>query len=219
MIFVGPATPDEVNLHWMRSEWWKFQLPDEARPLIDNPDLNDPAQNAERARILHHYRSFILDYIPGDASYRHVQLEQDDLPKLFLLTCWDWFLDTGRMYALANTLAHLKHGRGGNIGGKREAVDHLRTVEQKRQYLRDHESSDEYLILVATKDSGPYTIIDGTHRAAALLIEHQEKTNMPWSAILIDSPYMTANRWHIGFADAAQIVSGLNDLANDGDIW
>jgi hypothetical protein len=171
MIFAGPATRDEVNLHWLRSEWSKLRLPSEARHLIDSPDLTHPAQNAERSRILHNYRSFILDYIPGDARYRHVQVEADDLPRLFLLTCWDWFLDTGRMFALTNTPAHLKHGRGGNISGKREADDHLRTVEQKRVHLRDYEAdaSDEYLILVATKDSGPYTIIDGTHRAAALL--------------------------------------------------
>jgi len=51
--------------------------------LVDSPDLNDPQQNAGRARILHHYRSFILDHIPGDSRYRHARVEEDDLEKLF----------------------------------------------------------------------------------------------------------------------------------------
>jgi hypothetical protein len=221
MIFMGPATRDDVNLYWLRSEWSKLHLPDEARRLIDNPDLNDPAQNAERSRILRNYRGFVLDYIPADARYRHVQVEEEDLPKLFFLTCWDWFLDTGRTFALTNTLTHLQHGRGGDIAGKRESVDHLRTVEEKIPYIRNYQAdvSDEYLILVASKDSGPYTIIDGTHRAAALLMEHQQKPNTPWRAILIDSPNMTANRWHIRFGDATQILGGLGDVADDGGIW
>lgn len=221
MIFVGPATRDEVNLHWLRSEWSKLQLPEEARYLIDSANLNDSVQNGERARILSASRHFILDYIPGDARYRYVRVEEDDLPGLFILTCWDWFLDTGRMFALTNTLTHLQHGRGGDIGGRRVPIDHLRTVGEKIPYIRNYEADApyEYLILVATKETGPYTIIDGTHRAAALLVEHQEKPTTPWNAILIDSMNMTANRWHVGFADAPQIVSGLNALADDGDIW
>ena len=221
MIFVGPATRDEVNLHWLRSEWSKLQLPDEARYLIDSPNLNDSAQNGERSRILSASRHFILDYIPGNARYRYVRVVEDELPRLFILTCWDWFLDTGRMFALTNTLTHLQHGRGGDIGGRRVPIDHLRIVEEKIAYMRIHEAdvSDEYLILVATKESGPYTIIDGTHRAAALLKEHQGKPATPWNAILIDSMNMTANRWHVGFVDAPQIVSGLKDLANEGTIW
>ncbi len=221
MIFVAPASLEEVDLHWLRSEWSKFQLPDKARHLIDDPDLMDPTQNAERSRILRHHRGFVLDYVPADARYRRVQVEEDDLPKLFFLTCWDWFLDTGRMFALTNTLTHLQHGRGGDIEGRRERIDHLRIVEEKIPYIRNYQAdaSHEYLILVATSETGPYTIIDGTHRAAALLREHQEKPTTPWNAILIDSASMTANRWHVGFAGAPQIVSGLNDLANDGIIW
>jgi len=159
--------------------------------------------------------------ITSPAVHGIATLEEEDLPRVFLLTCWDWFLDTGRMFALINTLTHLRHGRGGNISGWRESIDHLRTVEEKMPYIRNYaaETSDEYLILVATRATGPYTIIDGTHRAAALLIEHQRKSNTPWKAILIDSPNMTANRWHIRFGDAFQILSGLSELADDGDIW
>jgi hypothetical protein len=94
MIFVGAATRDDINLHWLRSEGWKLPLSHESRFLVDSPDLNDPAQNEARSRILRARRSYILDAIPGDARYRHVQVEGHDLSHLFILTCWDWFLDT-----------------------------------------------------------------------------------------------------------------------------
>jgi hypothetical protein len=221
VIFVGAVTRDDVNLHWLRSEWWKLPLRRESRVLIESPNRNDPAQNEARSRILRAYRGPIVDPIPVDARYRHVRIEEHDLPDISILTCWDWFLDTGRTFALTNTLTHLQQGRGGVINGSRQRVVHFQTVKEKIPYIQDHGSDvfDEYLILVATEERGPYTIIDGTHRAAALLTEHQHSPNTPWNAILIDSPSMTANRWHIGFADAPHILSELGELADQGVIW
>jgi hypothetical protein len=116
---------------------------------------------------------------------------------------------------------HLQHGRGGDIGRGRESIDHLRTAKEKIPYIRDYDPrvSDERLILVATDESGPYTVIDGTHRAVALLTEHHRSPNTPWNAMLIDSPKMTENRWHIDFVDAPQIFNELADLAERGAIW
>ena len=71
---------------------------------------------------------------------------------------------------------------------------------------------------MATDEKGPYTIIDGTHRAAALLRHDQQASNFPWTAILIDSSNMSGNRWHIGFRDTTQILNGLAGLVQNGDI-
>jgi hypothetical protein len=79
------------------------------------------------------------------------------MSKLFVLTSWDRFLDTGRTFALSKTLSDLAGGRGGDIGGTRKVIDHLRDVTEKTPYVRDYEadSSDEWLILVATAEGGP----------------------------------------------------------------
>jgi hypothetical protein len=223
VIFLEPATRDDVDLQWLKSEWWKlpFQLPPGRRNLIDHPNLNDPAQNQARSQILGAFRGPIVDEIPADALCRHVLIEERDLSTLYILTSWDWFLDTGRTFALEDTLEHLQHGRGGVIGGNRQEIDHLQLVEEKKPYLRDYdaERSDECLILIASQEHGPYTIIDGTHRAAALLAEHQDSPNLPWKAILIESPDMTGNRWHIGFTQASQVLRELDQLADQGQIW
>jgi hypothetical protein len=73
--------------------------------------------------------------------------------------------------------------------------------------------------LVATDTSGPYTIIDGTHRAATLLTEHHRSPNTPWNAILIDSPRMTGYQWHIASTHAPEILRYFNEMADQGAIW
>jgi hypothetical protein len=198
MRFLEDLTRDRLNLEWLRSEWWKGHAGAD-RSLIDDADLSDPIQNRRRAVLLA-YRSPILDGIPRDARYRSVLIEQSDLPKLYLLTCWDWFLDTGRTFQLVETRRHLRRNRGGLINGVRQDVDHAAEVERKLPYVERYRSdeSDELLVLVADNSHGPFTIIDGTHRAAALLQLHDRAPNVPWRAILIESPEMASYRWHVG---------------------
>jgi hypothetical protein len=227
VIFLRPAGRCDLDFHWLKSEWWKLPsalrsaLPANANALIGEPDLEDPAQNEARSRILRAYRGPVLNRIPADARYRYVRLEASDLPSLYVIAVWDWFLDTGRTFELLNTLTHLRHGRGGVINGARQSIDHLQRVRETIEFIdqHPHEHSDEQLILIAVAESGPYTIIDGTHRAAALLRRHQASPTTPWNAILIESKRMTANSWHIGFSGFPQVLAGFAELAERGYIW
>lgn len=56
---------------------------------------------------------------------------------------------------------------------------------------------DEPLILISPTAAGPHTIIDGTHRAAALYGNHLRKPNMPWEGILIRDPLIEQSAWFI----------------------
>ena len=173
MVILEDTTRDYTNLQWLKSESWKLGISGDA--LIDRPDLNDAAENQARSMRLQSYRSQITTQLPPNARYRHVRVEESDLPNLYILTVWDWFLDTGRTFELSNVGTHLsKRGRGGMIDGSRQDVHHFLNVMEKVPYVQSHdaETSDEHLILVTTHDHGPYTIIDGTHRASALFLEH-----------------------------------------------
>lgn len=214
------TTRDHLNLAWLRSEAWKLNV--EPSFVDERASLSDVEQNRRRAELLHAYRAPILDQLPADARYHEVRIEEGDLPKLYILTVWDWFLDTGRTYQLTNTQTHLKPDRGGIINGDHlPPVNHAAGVAEKRPFLTDYdaENSDEHLILVAADDQGPYTIIDGTHRATALLEQHHASPNLPWRGILITSPSMNTNRWHIGFDAAAHLVRELGQLADSGALW
>jgi hypothetical protein len=222
VIFLGSADPREVDLEWLKSEWWKMPPEIQSRfsHLIEQPDLTNADENATRSAILRALRDAILRHIPGDARYRHAKIEETDLASLFIITSWDWFLDTGRTYALSETLIHLQPNRGGRVPAL-QRIDHRRSVDEKRRYLNDYDanSTDEHLIVVASGDGGPFTLIDGTHRAVALLVEHEQRPTFPWKAIVIDSPGMSANHWHIGFTGVTQKLAELGQLADQGSIW
>jgi hypothetical protein len=217
--YLEDVTADQLNLEWLRSEWFKGHAGTD-RSLIDDPDLADATQNRLRAELLG-YRSPLLNAIPTGSHYRSVLVEEADLPRLYLLTTWDWFLDTGRSFRLTDTRQHLRSGRGGNIGGSRQEIDHAAAVEQKLPYLENYSAdlSGELLVLVASDTDGPVTIIDGTHRATALLQMHDQSPNIPWRAILIESPAMASNRWHIGWDHTPEVVAELSRLAEAGEIW
>jgi hypothetical protein len=148
-------------------------------------------------------------------------VEGEDLPNLHLIAVWDWFLDSARTFRLTDIEAHLQPGRGGIINGSRQDIYHHQDVQTKASYLEEYdaESSDEYLVLVASSRAGPFTIIDGTHRACGLYLQHLREPNMPWGGILIESSDMDSNRWHIESPVTPQVISELGQLADAGVLW
>jgi len=218
---LNDVTIDELTLCWLKSEWWDVGHGHD-RHLIDSPDLSSSAENAARLALLRGYRSVILDQIPQMSQNIHARVEVTDLPNLYIVPVFDWFLDTGGSFRLTDTLTHLREGRGANIPGALQGpINHSQDVMRKLSFLRGYnaQTTNEHLVLLASHRDGPYTIIDGTHRAAALLLNHQQASTLPWRAILILSPEMNSSRWHVGHPQFEAIRRGLNSLAVSGKLW
>ena len=189
---------DELVLVWVRSEWERVPEPGPPdRHLIDESDLSDPAQNAERGELLRQDRGKILDGLPGSYELYLVDIEKDDLSKLDIVPVFDWYLDTGRTFRVIDTPAHLRAGRGYLWTTGPKAAGHREKVDEIAPSLADYDATttDELLVLIAADVAGPYVIIDGTHRSAALYRHHL--TNTPWRAILALADDMARSMWHI----------------------
>ena len=80
-----------------------------------------------------------------------------------------------------------------------EDVEHLAKVDDIAPRLAKYDAATtaQVLILVAENDAGPYTIIDGTHRATALYRNYLNENNLPWRGILIADPAIAQYEWHI----------------------
>lgn len=210
------VTKDMVVLEWLRSERWK--MGDIPNNLLDNPDLNDPEENLERLNMLRSYRSFILDTLPDNIDFKEVRIQREDLPRLYILSVYDWFMDTGRTFQLANTIGSLQPGRTANINGSLSQISHFHDVMRKIPYIEsyDPDNTDEHIVIISTHPGGPWTIIDGTHRASALLSESQRNPNYPWKAFLITSPNMSSSHWHVESPVFNQKISELTQMARSG---
>jgi hypothetical protein len=219
MRVVEESDRDMLAYYWLKSEWWKLNNPD--NNLVEIPRFDDSQLNDARWQALHSYRSPILDPIPSGSSYKIVEIEESDLQKLYIIPVYDWFMDTGKSFKLLDTLNNLQPGRGTSLEGADPQIHHHADVQRKGPYINPAADgfADEYITIVASSTEGPFTIIDGTHRATALLQKHQREPSLPWRAFLVESPNMADNRWHIESQAAQQLIVQLNQAAIASLLW
>lgn len=219
---LGSSTRDELILVWLRSEWNGVRQPRPAgRQLIDNPDLNDPAQNVTRTELLFRDRQKILQELPYEMQPEWVNIEPADLPNLYVVPTFDWFLDTGRTYRLIDTTANLAPGRGFLTAQGRRPTEHLAKVDGLASRLANYDAAttDEVLILIAADGAGPFTIIDGTHRATALYRNYVAEPNMPWRGILVVDQAIAECLWHIESPSAQRNLNMCAWEVSRGTLW
>jgi hypothetical protein len=213
----GVSSVEEAILTWLRSEW--FALPvgtPSDRSIIDNANLADATENAKRKWLLRH-RAVILDEIPPGALAYHVLVEEADLPGLYIVPTGDWYQDTGGSFRLSDTPANLRPGRQADPRLQLGPIEHYDKVRAKAQYMSTYgTAADEVLIIISPSSAGPYTIIDGTHRAAALYGENTGNPNTPWRGIVIRDPLIEQSRWSISSKSAQSAVAQFRIWASQG---
>jgi hypothetical protein len=214
MQIIGPTTIEELTLVWLKSEWDGTA----DRRLIDAPDLTDQEQNKARAALLRRHREPILKELPEKTSPVCVDIEEADLLKLYILPCFDWYLDTGETFRLVDTPAHLAAGREFLGWSRPYRFEHLSKVDAMAPALVGYEAAttNEVLILIAEDRSGPYTIIDGTHRATALYRSYLTGTKMPWRGIIVVNQAIAGCLWHIESPRARANMAQFKQFAELG---
>jgi hypothetical protein len=220
MQILDTTTSDQLIFEWLRSEWWRLPVPGN-KDLIDNPDLTDAGQNSQRLGLLNSYRHPIIGGLPRDIHPKWVNIEPEDLPNVYIVPTYDWFLDRGGTFLLTDTAANLKAGRGADLGGGHEIIRHHQEVDTKSQYLSDYDTATttEVLLLIAPGEDGPYTIIDGTHRATALYLSYLQSPNMPWKGMLIADRRIANSRWYINSPQARWWIGQMGLFASQGRLW
>ena len=183
------ATWDEVVVAWLQAEersprfGHHLHLGDVDRRIIERPDLIDPTENALRRRRLA-YRDDILTTIPAETEWWAAELAADDLADLFAINypAWEVYSSgTGRLLKVAEAVRDGLHPTAAdptlqdgisaireNVGGIYHALSEGKTLGP--------------LVLIGGKVSGPFTVIEGNKRAAALCWRHCLDV-VPWPGI------------------------------------
>jgi hypothetical protein len=172
MRIVNPTSKNHVHLAWLKSELYRMRsdLASDELSLIENPDLNNSEENLQREElILNKYgRSPIMETVPSQIQWHEVEIEDEDLENLYILAIWDWFIDTGKTYKLSQVPANLTSNHGHRISNfPPGAADHKTKIEAM---MSAPEINTQDIILIASSENGPFTIIDGTHRSSLLAL-------------------------------------------------
>lgn len=150
-----------------------LRLGDVDRGLIARPDLNDPAENALRRQLLA-YRDDILMTIPDDAEWWEGELAPGDLARLFAINYPAWEIYSGGTGRLVKVAEALRDGPGPTSDNSRISGGLTAIQENVGGIYRDLTGGRAVgpLILLGRRADGPFTVIEGNKRAAALCWRH-----------------------------------------------
>lgn len=190
MRIIRKEAVDHVIHAWLKAEWIKHGY-DKSFPqyqnLVDHPEFDDLQQNAIRLQLLRQTRVNILAFIPADTVWYVAAFEQDDLGRTYHIASADWLPITNGTYQLSNTLL--------NFDSQHEHASWIRELHA----TLPNPVVDPKPIIIGSSLHSPMSIIEGNHRASALL--KYDEVN-PSGRLLTEvhlgvSPSMGQNHWHI----------------------
>jgi hypothetical protein len=160
MLIQGTTADDEVYCQFLRSESHRFRGgPNEGQlaALVSRPDLSDINQNAARRRLVFSVRWPLLAQLPDPLQWHIATMEQGDLEKLRLIRNCGW-----DDRAPGNILGEVRFPMNFDLSSHEKITAILKKVNSP--------DFDKTLVLVTQTTDGPFTILDGNHRATAMMV-------------------------------------------------
>lgn len=187
MRILEPATDDEVYHQWLKSEAHKYGAADQAtlHELLPSPDFNDNSENSRRRALLFATREPLLSSLPDLTKWQRSVLDEQDLQNLYVIKSDDWD-EICAGYLLRN----VRYPEGCSEKTQQKVAHILERVACP--------GFDRALILIGTVASGPFTVLDGNHRALAMTLAVRRGTLFDGGipAFLGLSPRMTSCVWY-----------------------
>lgn len=218
MNLIRTVSEDEVYVAWLQSELYrvKNRLTQTTINIIENPNVKSDEENEKRKNMLFDDpfgRSAILGRIPS-MIWKEGRVEAADIDKLYILPVFDWYLDTGKTFQLKEILANLKPNRGYFSSELKVPVHHYSQIEVMMKVPKNKLKGK--IIIISTSENGPYTIIDGTHRAARLLKKNELFATECFLGTAND---LSGCIWSVERKDFEAEKSKFNNLQQSGILW
>lgn len=194
MKYVEPIKREHFIHNFLKAEWYKGDY-DEVRSIIDptllvSPNFDGGSQNTIREKLLYATRSSLLDRLPADTNWHIIRLSSEEFSSLFVIRESGWEQSFGQHAKVGGVSKQL-------LAGKRSDNPSTDKMHAIKASIGGHDFSDK-LTLIATNVNGPYTIIDGNHRAIAFRL-HADTTGdtsaIPSEFILGTSSSMGYSVW------------------------
>ncbi len=206
---IKDTTYDEMIHAWLKSE--SFRLTEQGlrfdKKLIYSPDFLSNSDNEKRRQLLMCRRNGILNKIPRNTEWKIVEISKEDVNNIFIIPVDNWFLDTGKTFKLQSAFKEIS-----------PSGNHVNVVNHILHHWKTHSDvvKDETIIMIGITKNGPFTIIDGTHRAVAF---ERINNGYPWQAFCGISKSMINCGWHIESPLAKNNVIEFHQKFASDKLW
>ena len=168
---IRPVSENEVIAEFLKSDFHNPEFEDHRKlgVLVTSPNLADDRENLLRRALLFLRHGALWRELPGTTDWFEVEVRMDDLEKIRMFPRAQW-----RKLARGN-FAMTEVAKSIAAGASRELRE--KAFVSKIEALSDQLRQDVPMgtvLLIALKESGPFTILDGNHRTMAALLVSRE---------------------------------------------
>jgi hypothetical protein len=193
MKVTGQLSSAEVMHEFLLSEWYKDWFRQFEAQGID-PLRLDPTDTMDAELImtlLSTIRGPILAQLPNEIDWKTAELEEGDFGELLVIKEAGWANTFGANKSLKEVAGQIHISQRETGGVNIPQIIQIKDAIGTTQF-------EERIILIAARESGPYTLLDGNHRAVAFQMKADETgsiAHLPTSAILGVSKSMRRCAW------------------------
>jgi hypothetical protein len=194
MLFLQEVSSIDIEFEFLRGEYYHKEF-DVDRELLSSYVQGGTAStevntNRIRHELLYRRRRNILQALPKDTRWRHVELERADLDVLELLPRGHWPTFGGRPPRAMDVSARIV--RGAMPGASRHHLDKIFRV--RRTLL--HTSDPTSILLLTRGQNSRLTILEGNNRVLAALTVSAEFARQRLRFLCGISPRMDKCLWY-----------------------
>lgn len=183
----------EVHHEYLVTEWYKphFRQFDSVIKDPNMLNLDNKADIDLMETVLRSHRSPILDRLPKDILWNRAELEENDFENLLVIRESGWVNTFGPNRNLRDVAGQVARSNF-EVGGV-----NIPLIHDIRRAIGSHPFK-ERIFVISNNDSGPFTVLEGNHRAVAFQLEVNEtgsNGHLPKYVILGTSPSMGTSPW------------------------
>jgi len=187
------VTEAEVIAEFLKNEFYQGEFHEDRalyEDLVLNADVTNEHDNALRRALLFRRRGHMWRELPSDTQWWHVELEQQDLPKLRVFPRAQWRKVADGSFLLTDIVERIRTTRFG--GRTREFISKVHALS----YRLRHSADDSCVLLIGIDEQKPVTILEGNHRLTALMLASPMLLQDRFRMLAGFSPRMNESCWY-----------------------
>lgn len=184
---------DEVIAQFLESEFYQDEfsgMRDMFAPLVTNPNLSDPHENAVRRALLFRRRGRLWRELPDDTQWWEVELASEDVSRIRVFARNHWLRYGAPGFYLLEAAEKIRR----RIGSRARDAFIQKLQSLSLELSRDTDYSS--IILIAQDEHSPLTIVEGNHRMTAAALVAPETLHNRFRFLCGFSPRMAECCWY-----------------------